>query len=151
MRKPTQGQLPSSTKEISFSTTKRNYTIRQKTALRAWIVSAIKAEGKELGEIGITTCSDKELLKINQEHLSHDYYTDIITFDFNVGKVISGDIYISIDRVKENAWNEAVPMQNELCRVIIHGVLHLCGYKDKKPQELAAMRAKEDYYLSLLP
>lgn len=142
--------LPYLTSEISFNMVDSNYRVEQKNILRQWIQSAVKREKKTAGEISFNFCSDEYLLSVNKEHLKHDYYTDIITFDFCDGNTISGDIYISIDRVKENAKTEKKTISNELHRVIIHGVLHLCGYKDKKPAEALQMREKEDFYLSLL-
>jgi probable rRNA maturation factor len=147
-KKSTQVLLPSLTNEISFNIVDVSYTLRSKTKLKDWVVSTIKKEKRIAGTISYNLCSDKYLLKMNQEHLKHDYYTDIITFDFCEGSIVSGDIYISLDRVRDNA--DGSGMLKELYRVIIHGVLHLCGYKDKKPQDAKQMRAKEDYYLSLL-
>lgn len=115
----------------------------------SWFSSALKKERKKGGEISFIFCSDEYLLQINRQHLKHDYYTDIITFDYSVKDLLSGDIYISIDRVKENAGTYNVTFQQELLRVMIHGVLHLCGYKDKTTRDARLMREKEDYYLSL--
>ncbi|MES2780676.1 MAG: rRNA maturation RNase YbeY [Bacteroidota bacterium] len=141
--------LPYLTSEISFNTVDTTYIIRQKSLIRKWIEASIKREKKTLGEISFNFCSDEYLLSVNKEHLNHDYYTDIITFDFSENNVVSGDIYISVDRVKDNAKTERKTLSNELHRVIIHGVLHLCGYKDKKPADTRLMREKEDFYLSL--
>ena len=141
--------LPYLTNEISFNTVDSSYTVKQKTSIRKWIELTVKKEKKTLGQISFNFCSDEYLLSINKEHLKHDYYTDIITFDFCEGKLVSGDIYISTDRVKENAKTEQKTISNELHRVVIHGVLHLCGYKDKKPADARHMREKEDFYLSL--
>ncbi|MES2558642.1 MAG: rRNA maturation RNase YbeY [Bacteroidota bacterium] len=135
--------------EISFNSVDSTYTVRNKNLIRDWVTLAIKREKKAIGEISFNFCSDEYLLSINKEHLSHDYYTDIITFDFCENGIISGDIYISTDRVKDNAKTEGKTIGNELNRVIIHGVLHLCGYKDKKPADARLMREKEDFYLSL--
>jgi len=110
-------------------------------------LDTILAEKKTLEEISYVFCSDNYLLKINQNHLNHDTYTDIITFDYSEGNLISSEIYISIDRVKENAKTHSAAILDELHRVIIHGVLHLCGYKDKTTKEAEAMRRKEDLYL----
>ncbi|HCP93776.1 MAG TPA: rRNA maturation RNase YbeY [Bacteroidetes bacterium] len=142
--------LPYLTSEISFNTVDTSYTVKHKKNLRSWIKETISKEKKSLGEISFNFCSDEYLLSVNKEHLNHDYYTDIITFDFCENDIISGDIYISIDRVKENAKTENRTINNELHRVIIHGILHLCGYKDKKPADASVMREKEDFYLSLL-
>jgi probable rRNA maturation factor len=142
--------LPYLTNDISFNMVDSNYRVQHKTLLRLWIQSTIRNEQKTHGDISFNFCSDEYLLSVNQEHLKHDYYTDIITFDFCHQNVVSGDIYISVDRVKENAKSEHKTVSNELNRVIIHGVLHLCGYKDKKPADARLMREKEDFYLSLL-
>ena len=107
----------------------------------------IKSENYELGEITVVFCNDEYLLDLNRTYLNHDYYTDIITFDYSEEIIISGDLFISIDRVIENSSSFDVSFNHELSRVIYHGVLHLCGYKDKSEDELKAMRAKENYYL----
>ena len=112
-----------------------------------WIKNTILNEGKQSGEISFVFCSDDYLLDINRQYLDHDYYTDIITFDYVEGNLISGDIFISIDRVKENADVFKVSFENELNRIIIHGVLHLLGYKDKDSKQKEVMTGKEDYYL----
>lgn len=115
-----------------------------------WIEATITAEKASLGEINCVFCSDDYLLQMNQEYLEHDYYTDIITFDYCDGSLISGDLFISIDRVRDNAEQMQLPFLQELSRVIIHGVLHLLGYGDKQPESEKTMRQKEDHYLSLL-
>jgi rRNA maturation RNase YbeY len=115
-----------------------------------WISQTIINEGKTVGEINIIFCNDEYLLKINQEHLTHDYYTDIITFDYSENTLISGDLFISKDRVEENAEEYKVSFENELNRVIIHGILHLIGYNDKSESEIKEMRTKENYYLDKL-
>jgi rRNA maturation RNase YbeY len=135
---------------IEFNLVDITYTLRNKTSIRAWLKQSIRKEEKKLGSLSFNLCSDEYLLQVNRQHLNHDYYTDIITFDFSEHPTVSGDIYISIDRVKDNAKTEGKKITNELNRVLIHGVLHLCGYKDKKPAEARLMREKEDYYLSLL-
>lgn len=134
---------------IYFFTEGIGYTLKQKTALRLWIKETVTEEGFETGEISIILCSDAYLLTINQQYLQHDTYTDIVTFD-NSEKpdVIAGDIFISIDRVRENAAKFGVSARDELHRVIIHGILHLCGYGDKKKAEKVRMTEKEDFYLS---
>jgi rRNA maturation RNase YbeY len=106
-------------------------------------------EYRVIGDISIIVVSDQELISINKQYLKHDYYTDIITFDYNQDFIINGDLYISIDRVSENALKYNVTLKDELTRVIIHGVLHLCGYKDKTRTEARKIRAKENYYLNL--
>jgi rRNA maturation RNase YbeY len=115
-----------------------------------WIQSVIENEDKNLGEINYIFCDDAYLHNINVEFLNHDDYTDIISFDYTMGKTISGDIYISVDRVKENAKTFGVSFENELHRVIIHGVLHYLGWKDKTAIEKTAMRNKENDCLLVL-
>lgn len=115
-----------------------------------WIASTIQSEGKSLTYLNIIFCDDQYLLKINQDYLQHDYFTDIITFHYEEEDApIEGELFISIDRVKENAEVLEVPFEVELDRVIIHGVLHLCGYGDKSEEEQAIMRSKEDFCLAL--
>ena len=110
----------------------------------------IDNEGFKKGDITVIFCSDSYLLSINKQHLNHDYYTDIITFSYVEEGVISGDLFISIDRVSENARKEEVSKTNELSRVMIHGLLHLCGYNDKEEDEIKVMREKEKEYLSMI-
>lgn len=109
----------------------------------------LSKEGFNLGEISVVFCSDDHLLDMNKQYLNHDFYTDIITFDYTDNKIISGDLFISFDRVKENATIYSVPINYELCRVIYHGILHLCGYNDKTEEEKITMRVKENEYLDL--
>lgn len=111
---------------------------------KIWIKEIISKEKKIVGDINFNLINDKELLKINQEFLHHNTLTDIITFDYCEGKQINGEIYISADRITENAKKFNTPFQDELLRVIIHGVLHLCGYTDKSKEEKIKMRKKED-------
>lgn len=110
----------------------------------------ILIEYKKLGEIQYIFCDDDYLLKVNQDYLQHDYYTDIITFDYVKGKVINGDIFISLPRILDNAKNLSTKYEDELKRVLIHGLLHLCGYKDKTDEEKLIMRNKEDFYINLI-
>ncbi len=114
-----------------------------------WITFVIHQENRELGEINYIFCDDSYLLDINIKELKHNTLTDIISFDYSVGDVISGDIYISTERVEENARDLMNYFKDELNRVIVHGVLHYCGYKDNSDEENKVMRSKEDYYLSL--
>lgn len=114
-----------------------------------WIEQTIQKEKKKTGEISFIFCSDEYLLEINRSYLDHDYYTDIITFDYVENGEISGDIFISVDRVQDNAEKFQVSFDNELNRIMIHGVLHLCGYKDKAVNEKKLMTSKEDYYLGM--
>ena len=111
------------------------------------LVNLIENENKKPGEISLIFCSDKYLLEMNKKHLNHDYFTDIITFDYVEDETISGDLFISIERVKENADNYNSVFKIELFRVIFHGVLHLIGYNDKIEEEKKQMREKEEYYL----
>lgn len=124
------------------------FTFSEKT--NEWIEKIIQSEKKEAGDISFIFCSDHYLLGINKEFLNHDYFTDVITFDYVEEDKISGDIFISVDRVKENAETFNVTYKNELNRVMIHGILHLLGYKDKSVQEKQLMTQKEDEYLSKL-
>ena len=119
--------------------------------LKAFISSILEKEGVKNSTINYIICSDEYLLNINQQYLQHNYYTDIITFDLseNARMLLEGEIYVSLDRVKDNALTEGIHWKTELYRVLFHGVLHLCGYKDKKPADIKIMRAKEDEYLAL--
>ena len=112
-----------------------------------WLSNVALEESKLPGEIALIFCSDEHLLAMNQQYLDHDYYTDIITFDYSEDAEISGDLFISIDRVYDNASENTITREVELRRVCVHGVLHLCGYGDKSDTESRLMRAKEDYYL----
>jgi probable rRNA maturation factor len=107
----------------------------------------ISDEKKEVGEISIIFTNDEHLLSINQDYLKHDYFTDIITFDYSHDQYISGDLFISLERVGENAKQFEKDFFNELCRVVFHGVLHLCAYNDKTESEIAIMRSKEEFYI----
>jgi len=136
---------------ITFFTEDIKFTLKHKTIIRAWINATIVAEGYKLSELNFILCSDEYLLRINQDYLQHDDYTDVITFDNSEElKMIVGDIFISIDRIKENAANFSSTTLAELCRVIIHGTLHLLGYKDKTKAAKTLMTSKEDEYLSKL-
>ena len=125
------------------------YNLKHKTAVRQWITKTIQAEGYRLKELNYIFCSDNYLLQINRQYLDHDTYTDIITFDnSDVDKTITGDIFISIERIRENAAKFNLAEPDELHRVIIHGALHLLGYKDKTPVTKKKMTQKEDFYLN---
>jgi rRNA maturation RNase YbeY len=119
--------------------------------LADWLENLCEKEDKELIEISLIFCSDNYLLEKNREILDHDYFTDIITLDYCIDNQVIGDLFVSLDRVKENAVNVESTFEDELSRVVAHGTLHLCGYGDKSPQEIKEMRAKEDFYLSLRP
>ncbi|MES2454963.1 MAG: rRNA maturation RNase YbeY [Bacteroidota bacterium] len=128
-----------------------SYELKNKTLVRSWIADAILAEGYGLEELNFIFCSDTYLLGLNQQFLNHDTYTDVITFDNSEElKSIVGDIFISIDRIRENARENKVSARHELCRVMIHGTLHLLGYKDKRKADKLRMTEKEDHYLSQL-
>ena len=109
-----------------------------------WIKSVAASHDKKIGDIACIFCSDKKILEINIQYLNHDYYTDIITFDYSEGETISGDLFISLDTVRSNAEKFGTDYTEELCRVIIHGILHLCGLKDKSAEDAKVMREKED-------
>ncbi|MCF6213330.1 MAG: rRNA maturation RNase YbeY [Flavobacteriaceae bacterium] len=117
--------------------------------IKEWISTCIKSENFKEGDLNYIFCDDAYLLEKNIKYLKHNILTDIISFDYTMGKIISGDIFISVERVKENAFFFKADFKDELHRVMIHGVLHYCGYNDKTKQEKEQMRAKEDYYLSL--
>ncbi len=118
--------------------------------LKAWIKDTLGKEERMLDYLNIIFCSDSYLLKINQQYLHHDYYTDIITFDYGEA-VVQGELFISIDRVRDNARALNLSFEQELHRVIIHGVLHICGYRDKTKDEIKVIRQKEDQYLKKIP
>lgn len=137
-------------KDIQFFSEDIDFTLKEKQKVREWIGQTIKEEGfKRVGELSFVFCSDAYLLEINKQYLDHDTFTDIVTFDSSETEdVISGDIFISVERTNENAEKFNVSTRDELHRVIIHGVLHLCGYYDKKKEDKAMMTEKENYYLS---
>lgn len=115
-----------------------------------WIKHTIQAEGKRVGDISFIFCSDSYLLEVNKSYLNHDYFTDIITFDYVEGFLVSGDIFISVDRVLDNSIEFKTIFEDELNRILIHGILHLLGYKDKDKKDKILMTEKEDLYLKLL-
>jgi len=129
---------------ISFQNQSISFKLPGKTKLKEWIKTITEKEKHILGNINYIFCSDEELLEINIRHLNHNTYTDIITFDYTEEKKISSDIFISIDRVTENAKKFDVSFEDELHRVMIHGILHLCGYKDKTTADAELMRKKEN-------
>jgi probable rRNA maturation factor len=132
---------------IFFHNADINPKLKHKTALKRWMRDQILSENHEVGTINVIFCSDHYLIEVNRTHLNHDYYTDIITFDYCEDKLVSGDLYISFERVIENSSKFQKTAQNELYRVIIHGVMHLCGYKDKTKSEAILMRHKEEMAL----
>ena len=115
----------------------------------AWLQFVLDEEDRELGEVSYIFCDDDYLYDINVKHLNHNTLTDIISFDYSLGKVVSGDIYISVERVEENAKDHNIKFEDELHRIIVHGLLHYIGYRDKTEADKKIMRKKEDYYLSL--
>lgn len=121
-----------------------DFSLHGETKVKNWIKKIVKQEGKTVGNISYFFCTDKYILKINLQFLNHDFYTDIITFDYSEKKKIEGEIFINIERVKENAGAFKQAFQTELMRTVIHGILHLCGYKDKTPADKKRMRIKED-------
>ncbi|WP_118193615.1 rRNA maturation RNase YbeY [Albibacterium indicum] len=135
--------------KIHFFVEEIEFTLKSKMKLRKWIQATLENEDFFLGELNFIFCSDSYLLKINQEYLNHDTFTDIITFDNSEkSKEISGDIFISIDRVVENASTFSLEFKDELHRVMIHGILHLMGYSDKNKEEKYLMTEKENEYLA---
>jgi len=126
-----------------------DFILEDQVKYEKWIEAVIASEAKKLEELSYIFCDDDYLLNLNEEFLKHDTYTDIITFDYSVGKILQGDIYISTERVKENSNEFNVSFDEELRRVIIHGVLHLCGYKDKTTEQSLLMRQKEEEKMQL--
>jgi len=136
---------------IRFHVEDIEFSWKNKRLLSNWIKEAVVMEGRTVGEINVILCSDNYLIDMNKRFLNHDYYTDIITFDYSVENTISGDLYISYDRVEDNASALGVSSQNEIYRVVIHGVMHLAGYSDKSKRQKQTMRERENFYLSILP
>lgn len=112
-----------------------------------WLDSVIVNEGLQLGEISIILCSEDQILAVNQTYLNHDYFTDIITFDYCESNTVNGDLFVSVDTVLSNSISFSVDFESEFLRVLVHGVLHLLGYKDKEASDIELMRQKEEYYL----
>ena len=135
--------------QINFFSEETDFKLRDEKLISQWISSTIVQENKIPGTISVIFCTDSFLKEINIKYLNHDTLTDIITFDYVEDNTISGDIFISIDRVQENASSINVSFSDELDRVIIHGILHLLKYNDKTPDEQQLIRAKEDFYLAL--
>lgn len=135
--------------KVFFHYADKTLSIIRKKELKENILTLFKLEKQQLERLDYVFCSDEYLLKINLQFLNHDYYTDIITFDLSENTCVKGEIYISVDRIAENATLNNVSFKEELARVIFHGALHLCGYKDKKKTEIKLMREKEEYYLQL--
>ena len=134
---------------ISFST-ETTFELPKSKVISIWLSSIILKEDYSEGEISIVFCNDDYLHKLNLEFLNHDTLTDVISFDYSIGKQVHGEIFISVDRVKENATEFNQTFQTELSRVMAHGILHFCGYKDKTDSESSLMRTKEGFYLQQL-
>ncbi len=132
--------------DFNYETT---FRLANEADISSWVSKVIRSEGKEEGEINFIFCDDKYLHKLNVDFLTHDTLTDIISFDYSMGNELNGDIFISVERVKENARDFSVSFDEEIKRVIIHGVLHYCGYKDKTGEDEKLMRSKEDEKLKL--
>jgi len=133
---------------VSYHTEDCKFEFKQKRLTSRWLKFVAESESKRLGEIAVIFCSDPYILEVNLHYLQHDYYTDIITFDYCEGNRLSGDLFISVDSVRENATFYGSEFADELNRVIVHGLLHLIGYDDHTEEDIAMMRSKENYYLS---
>jgi rRNA maturation RNase YbeY len=134
--------------KIRFYSLDREPVLKERTRLKLFIERLFTREKKNLGSLSYIFCSDEHILCINNDFLKHDFYTDVITFDLSSSKtVIDGEVYLSVDRIRDNAKTEGVSFKEELHRVIFHGALHLCGYKDKKREDVVKMRLKEGEYL----
>jgi rRNA maturation RNase YbeY len=138
--------MPSESKICFFSQDVKTSLVNR-TRLKKYIESIFKKEGKKLEYLNCIFCTDKALLEMNRKYLKHDFYTDIITFDLSKNGAVRAEIYISIDRIRENVLKLGISFKSELHRVIFHGVLHLCGYNDKTKAEMDKIRAQEDHYL----
>jgi probable rRNA maturation factor len=136
--------------EISFNSDDVLFNWEDEEVLSTWLLTITKSENRTIDSLSYVYCSDEQLLEMNRNHLNHDYYTDIITFDLSEDDTIEGEIYISLDRVKDNAKTFGVSFEEELCRVMSHGLLHLFGYDDHAEGDQKVMRAKETFCLSLL-
>ena len=134
---------------ISYYTEDIKFVLKGKMLNNRWLKMVVESEIKKMGDLSIIFCSDNYILDVNMRYLQHDYFTDIITFDYCEGDVVSGDLFISIDSVRENALFYGVTFEDELDRVMVHGVLHLLGYDDHTPEETAVMREKENYYVNI--
>ena len=134
---------------ISYFTEDIKFDLKGKLLNNRWLKMVVGSEIRRLGDLSIIFCSDNYILDINLRYLQHDYFTDIITFDYCEGDTVSGDLFISIDSVRENAVFYGATFEDELDRVMVHGVLHLLGYDDHTPEDIAVMREKENYYVKL--
>ena len=134
---------------VSYYFEDTDFRLKAKTRIKYWLKLVAESEVYRLGNVSVIFCSDNYILDINQRFLQHDYFTDIITFDYSEGNRISGDLFISVDSVRENSLEYGTEFEGELHRVIVHGILHLIGYDDHTEEDVRVMRAKENYYLSL--
>ena len=134
---------------ISYFFEDTDFLFKGKTLNNKWLKLVAESEIRRIGQINIIFCSDNYILDVNQQYLQHDYFTDIITFDYCEGDHLSGDLFISVDSVRENSIEYGTEFNDELNRVIVHGILHLIGYDDHCDEDIVQMRKKEDYYLSL--
>jgi probable rRNA maturation factor len=135
---------------VSFHSADKQLTLKNRTGLKEFIASIFDHESKPLKKLDYVFCSDEYLLQMNNDFLQHDYYTDIITFPLSdKQQPIVGEVYVSLDRVKDNASQHNASVLDETLRVLFHGALHLCGYGDKTAKEIKTMRAKEDFYINL--
>ena len=133
---------------ICFFSEDITFNLQSKMIVKKWLKQVAEGAGYSIGDLNYIFCSDSYLLEMNKQYLGHDYFTDIITFDYCEGNVLSGDLFISIDTVRDNAsFYGADSFENELQRVMVHGLLHLIGYDDHTPEQQAVMREKENYYL----
>ena len=133
---------------VSYFFEDTNFKFNRRRLTSQWLKFTAESEIKRIGQVNIIFCSDNYILDINQKYLQHDYFTDIITFDYCEGKTLSGDLFISVDTVRENAIFYGTEFDDELNRVIVHGLLHLIGYDDHSEEDQKTMRSKEDYYLA---
>jgi rRNA maturation RNase YbeY len=136
---------------IRFYSEDIDFNLSLKREVKSWLKTVAGAEGKQTGAIAVIFCSDAYLLQLNRRYLQHDYYTDIITFDYTEGCTLGGDLFISIDAVRANGAHYGQSFNDELHRVILHGILHLCGYGDDTPAAQKRMRSLEDKYLAMRP
>lgn len=134
---------------VSFYFEDIKFVFRQKILTRKWLKLVAESEICRIGDISVIFCSDNYILDINQKYLGHDYFTDIITFDYREDDRLSGDLFISVDSVRENSIEYGTAFNDELNRVIVHGLLHIIGYDDHTDEDIKVMRSKENYYLSL--
>jgi len=132
-----------------FFNIETEFCLKDELDISSWLMKCVEREDKRQGEVNYIFCDDDYLLELNVKHLKHNTLTDVIGFDYTMGRLISGDIFISIERVRENSKFFSASFDDELHRVMVHGLLHFCGYSDKVKKEKELMRAKEDYYLSL--